>query len=254
MSNLKVSVLIPAFNEEQYIIKTLEAIMLQDYVDFEVIVVNNASTDKTAEKVKEFIERNTNNSHFITLVYEGKQGTNYARERGRRIATGQIIAQLDADCIPEKNWISNGVRSLKKNKAVAVTGPYYYFDSFLYRRQLTLLAQIIFYPIINMITQKCKCGGIIIGGNSFIDADTLERAGGYNVDLTFYGDDVDIAKRVSKFGWISYSNSLILNTSSRRFAALGFNKVQKKYRKAFFDVIFFNRVQINESIELIHPR
>ena len=250
----KVSVLIPAFNEAQYINKTLKAILRQDYSDFEVIVVNNASTDATEEIVKNFIAEHKGSSDKIRLVFEARRGTNNARECGRKLATGDIIAQLDADCIPSANWISKAVRQLQRNNVIAVTGPYDYYDSNFFRRQLTLLAQFIFYPFINAIVQLNHRGGIIIGGNSFIDAAVLEKAGGYNVDLTFYGDDIDIAKRISPFGWIAYAPHLILETSSRRFAALGFGHVQKKYRKAFFDLIFLKGIKINESIELIHPR
>ena len=250
----RVSVLIPAFNEAQYISKTLKAILSQNYTNFEVIVVNNASTDDTEDAIQKFIKEHPGSSDIIKLAFEGRRGTNFARECGRKMATGDIIAQLDADCIPSPDWISEGVQQLQKNKVVAVTGPYDYFDTSFFRRQLTLLAQVIFYPIINCIVQLNQRGGIMIGGNSFIDAAVLKKTGGYNVDLTFYGDDVDLAKRVSRFGWIEYSHRLIIKTSSRRFAALGFNHVQKKYRKAFFDVIFLNRIKINESIELIHPR
>ncbi len=254
MKKYKVSVLIPAFNEEKYITKTLEALLKQDYPNFEIIIVNNASTDRTKSVIEEFITTHSNATNNITLLYETKQGTNYAREKGRKMAIGEIIAQLDADCIPATNWISTGVRLMQKNNVVAVTGPYDYYDSFYLRRSLTLFAQIVFYPIVDTCSQLFKRGGIIIGGNTFIDASVLKNAGGYNTELTFYGDDIDIAKRIFSFGRILYSNRLILKTSSRRFKALGFNKVQKKYRKAFLDLILFKGINVTESIELIHPR
>jgi glycosyltransferase involved in cell wall biosynthesis len=250
----KVSVLIPAFNEEKYITKTLEAITKQDYPDLEVIVINNASTDRTEEMIRAFIEKNPSAAGFITVAYESRQGTNYARECGRKLATGAIIAQLDADCIPAPNWIEQGVRLLQENNVVVATGPYDYYDASFSRRLITSLSQLIFYPIINGVTQLFKRGAILIGGNSFVAADILEKAGGYNVNLTFYGDDIDIAKRVLPFGTIKFSNKLTLKTSSRRFAALGFEPVQKKYRKAFIDLAFSNEIKVNESREIIHPR
>ena len=51
---MKISVIIPAYNEEQYLGKTLEAVLAQDYPDFEVIVVDNASTDGTAKIARSF--------------------------------------------------------------------------------------------------------------------------------------------------------------------------------------------------------
>ena len=253
MKTYKVSVLIPAFNEEKYILTTLQALLKQDYLNFEVIIVNNLSTDNTRKVVEDFINDHPHLQN-MTIVDENLQGTNHARERGRKIATGDIIAQLDADCIPASNWISRGVKLMQKSNIVAVTGPYDYFDTFFFRRYITLLAQIIFYPVVDTFSQLFKKGGIIIGGNTFIDATVLEKAGGYNTSFTFYGDDIDIAKKVFSYGRIFYSNQLILKSSSRRFKALGFNTVQKKYRKAFIDLIFLKGMKIEESIELIHPR
>lgn len=95
-----VSVLIPAFNEEEYILQTLNALMAQDYPRFEIIIANNASTDLTAIIVQEFIDKHTTAGRPIHLVHENRQGTNFARECARLKATGSIVAQLDADCIP----------------------------------------------------------------------------------------------------------------------------------------------------------
>src|SRR3990167_5374338 len=109
-SDMKVSVVIPAYNEEKWIGQTLEAILEQDYQDFEVIVVDNASTDKTSDIVKLFKDAR------ITLINEPKKGILYAREAGRKIATGDILAQLDADCLTKKDWISNAVKKFENEK------------------------------------------------------------------------------------------------------------------------------------------
>ena len=250
----KVSVLIPSFNEEKYIALTLAAMTKQEYNNYEVIIINNASTDKTEEVIEHFLNENPNARKIITVINETRKGTNYAREAGRKMASGTIIAQLDADCIPSSSWVSTGVNLLLKERVVAVTGPYDYFDGFKFRRYSSLIAQMIFYPIIDTCAQYFERGGIIIGGNAFINAQVLETAGGYNTSLTFYGDDIDIAKRIFYRGRILYSNKLIMKSSTRRFKALGFNRVQKKYRKAFLDMIFFNEIKTDESIELVHPR
>ena len=249
----KVSVIIPAFNEDKYISKTLDCIASQDYPNYEVIIINNASTDKTFEVVTSYIaEHQVGN--YIQVVQESRQGTQFARECGRKTATGTIIAQLDADCLPAQNWLSTGVRLFKNDKVVAVTGPYAYIDCPLGTRIYTYLGQSIFYKLINSVIQLFHRGGIIIGGNAFIRAAVLEKSGGYNTGLTFYGDDVDTAARVSTFGKIRYSNKLQLKTSYRRFAALGFWKVQNKYSRFFLHAVFHGKVDSKESFEFNHPR
>ena len=121
----KVSVIIPAYNEEKYILQTLSALLKQDYPCFEIIIADNASTDSTSLLIKQFIDKQPLSGISIQLKYENRQGTNFARECARQAATGSIIAQIDADCIPSSNWISKGVLSLGTNqKRIAVTGPY----------------------------------------------------------------------------------------------------------------------------------
>lgn len=249
----KVSVLIPAYNEEKYILKALECIIQQDYANYEVIVIDNASTDQTSTIVREFIEINKWETH-IKLIYEGRKGTQYAREAGRKQATGSIIAQIDADCLPLKNWIKKGVKELKGNRIVAVSGPYDYFDSPFFIRLLTLLSQFSFLKAMNSFVQFARRGAILIGGNILIKAEVLEKSGGYNTSLSFYGDDVDMALKASSFGKVVFCNRLVMKTSSRRYSAQGFFKVQAKYNHFFFRSVFHQPADSHESIELMHPR
>ncbi len=248
-----VSVIIPAYNEEKYIIKTLSAVLQQDYPNYEVIVVNNASTDATERLVNEFIQTLPATGPQIIFCTEEKQGTNYARECARKLATGKIIAQLDADCVPGKHWVSNGVKLLS-GSAVAATGPYDYFDAPIYMRAFTFLSQYLTYPIVSTIVQVANRGGILIGGNAFVKAKVLELAGGYNTAFTFYGDDVDIAAKVSSLGWIRFSSTLLLPSSSRRYKAIGFWKVIKKYQDCFWNVVFRKDTNPFDTLEMNHPR
>lgn len=249
----KVSVLVPAYNEEAYILKTLEALLQQDYPNYEVIVVNNGSADRTAEVVSSFIYRKAQTFKF-RLLHERQQGTQAARECGRRMASGDIIAQLDADCIPPSNWISKGVELMQEKGAVAVAGPYDYFDSRFFIRTLTHISQLFVLQPLNQLVQFFKRGGIIIGGNVFIKAAVLEKAGGYNTALRFYGDDVDIALKVSRYGHILFTRKITVKSSSRRYNAFGFFQVQAKYTKAFWQTLFSKGISYADSGELLHPR
>ncbi|WP_121357603.1 glycosyltransferase [Flavisolibacter nicotianae] len=249
----KVSVLVPAYNEEKYILKTLEALQQQDYTNCEVLIINNASTDRTAEVVRSFIYRNHLTFKF-RLLNEGRQGTQFARECGRKNATGVIIAQLDADCLPSPNWISNGVKLLQQKGIAAVAGPYDYFDGKFLVRTLTYFSQLLVLQPLNTIVQVFRKGGVVIGGNVFIHAAILERAGGYNTALCFYGDDVDIALKVSRYGHILFTRKITVKSSSRRYNAKGFFNVQAKYTRAFFQSLFRKGINAQQSVELAHPR
>ena len=249
----KISVVIPVFNEEKYILKTLKAITSQDYKNYEIVLVNNASTDATDEIIKYFIQTTPST---INIIYETeyKQGTNYARECGRRLATGDIIAMLDADCVPDFYWVSSGAKQFIDKKVVAATGAYYYYDASFLLRVFSLVTQLVIFKCINRIIQYNKKGAILIGGNSFIKATTLYSIGGFNTNLTFYGDDTDLAIKLSKYGKVNYSTILTLKTSSRRYKALGFWKVNKQYQTVFKDLLMGKTISSSQSLEMVHPR
>ncbi len=251
--NPKVSVIIPVFNEEKYIQKTLNAIIAQDYKNYELIIVNNASTDATDSIIKYFIQSVPTS---ISIIYqtEYRQGTNYARECGRRLATGDIIAMLDADCIPDYFWVSNGAKKLQTNNTVAATGAYYYYDASIVLRLFSLISQLVIFKFVNRVIQINKKGAILIGGNAFINANLLQQIGGFNTNLTFYGDDIDIAIKLSNYGNVSYATILTIKTSSRRYKACGFWKVNKKYQTIFKDLLLGKTISSSQSLELIHPR
>src|SRR5689334_20387724 len=98
---MKISVIIPAYNEEQALAATIQSVLDQNYPNFEIIIVNNASSDNTQEIAQRFP---------VKVVLEPRKGLLYARERGRKEATGEIIANIDADCLPKSNWLSSGIK------------------------------------------------------------------------------------------------------------------------------------------------
>lgn len=253
LSQPRVSVIIPAFNEEKYILKTLRAIISQSYKNYEIIIVDNNSTDSTESLINYFIQK-TPTSITINYLKEKRQGTNFARECGRRFASGDIIALLDADCLPDYYWIAKGVATLKKENVVAVSGAYFYYDSNLAVKLFSLLSQLTVFKLVNYLIQVKNKGAILLGGNIFVSAYLLEGIGGFNTNLTFYGDDIDLAIKLSKHGKIKFTSSLTIKTSSRRFKSIGFWQVNKKYQSVFKDLLLGRTITQHQSLELIHPR
>lgn len=101
-SSLKVSVVIPTYNEEDTIEECLKALVAQERPLDEIIVVDNNSTDRTVEIVEEFCKKNS----YIKLLTEQQQGVQFARSRGFNNATGNIIARIDADTIVDPGWVT----------------------------------------------------------------------------------------------------------------------------------------------------
>jgi glycosyltransferase involved in cell wall biosynthesis len=91
------SIIIPAYNEERYLARCLDAIAVQTEVPFEVIVVDNNSIDRTAVIAKQY--------SFVTLIRELKQGRAFAQNAGFDAATGTVLARIDVDAILPTNWV-----------------------------------------------------------------------------------------------------------------------------------------------------
>lgn len=89
-----VSVIIPSYNSEKYIAKTLDAVCAQTYADFEVLVMNDCSHDRTAEIVESYATKDSR-IHLVNLP--GNKGVSHARNTGVRMASGEWIAFLDSD-------------------------------------------------------------------------------------------------------------------------------------------------------------
>jgi glycosyltransferase involved in cell wall biosynthesis len=230
MDPLKISIVIPAYNEAEVISDTLVAVLAQDYKNKEIIVVNNASKDNTFEVASRFP---------VKVVTEDKKGLLHARERGRVEATGDIIVNIDADCLPETDWLTRGAKHFENAAIVGVTGPYDYHDGGFVFRNVSLAFQKNIYHPMSIFLQLpfVKGGAVLIGGNNFIRSEVLKKFGGYDTSILFYGEDTDTAKKVAKHGKVKFDRSLHMKTSARRFKQEGTVKITLKYLFHFFKVI-----------------
>ncbi|KAA0022895.1 glycosyltransferase [Antrihabitans cavernicola] len=100
MSKLTLSVVIPAHNEEHYIGKCLDALLTQEDDLHEILVVDNNSTDRTAEIVRSYLPRHPK----LKLLAEPRPGVAFARNLGFDTATGEILGRLDADSRAYDSW------------------------------------------------------------------------------------------------------------------------------------------------------
>lgn len=95
--NIKISVIIPAYNAENTIVKCIESVLIQTNPIHEIVIINDGSNDNTVSVVNKLI--NTNTLHNIILLNQNNAGPSIARNNGIKYATGNWIAFLDADDI-----------------------------------------------------------------------------------------------------------------------------------------------------------
>jgi len=117
----KVSVIMTVYNEEEYVRESVTSVLNQTYKDFELVVVNDGSTDRTQE-----ILENEFNDRRVKVFSQENKGRIRALNRAIELSMGEYIAILDADdyCLPER--LKKQVRFLDRNPDVAVVGTAYY--------------------------------------------------------------------------------------------------------------------------------
>lgn len=238
MRKMKLSFVIPAYNEEKVLGKCLESVLREarDAIcDIEILVVNNASTDRTDEVARSF--------SGVRVVDEPRKGLVRARQAGYEASSGDLIANVDADTILPKGWIDRVIREFASNQhLVALSGPYYYHDlsPFLnwWVRAFYRLGKGV--SVIHTLVTG-RSGTMLQGGNFILRRRALERAGGFNLRFDFYGEDTAIAKRMSEEGEVKFTFALPMYTSGRRLQAEGIFRMTGKYAMNFLWVIFFHK-------------
>lgn len=230
---MKFSIIIPAWNEEDFVGAAVGALQAQDYPrnQFEIIVVDNNSTDGTAEAARK--------AGADKVVKETEQGTNMARNRGVKEARGKMLAFLDADCIPPPDWLRHLEKNLNKRGVVATTGPYDLgFVGF--KKCLDICYTRILFRFTPRMLETIfrKKTAIIIGGNFAMERTAMDVIGEFP-RYRFFGDDTAIAQTIArKAGKVFYDTSLLVKSSPRRLDQYGLVITALRYAFHFFKVYF----------------
>lgn len=230
-----VSLVIPAYNEEKYIGACLDSVFSSGAKFFEIIVVDNGSTDHT----KEIVESYKN----VRIVSEEKRGVMFARQRGINETTGDIVAFIDADTIMLSGWYEQIIKMFSGDLILAsLSGPYI-FDGISLRTKILVW---IFYYLITLPIYYIL-GYAAIFGNFAIRRSVLEKMGGLNTEILFYGDDTDTVKRANRFGKTIFSMDFKIRTSPRRFAQEGILFTAWRYVINFAYIVFLDKPHTKEQ-------
>ena len=237
---IKVSVVIPAYNEEKNIARCLEALSEQDFsLPYEIIVVDNNSADKTSDIAHRF---------GVKVLLEKKKGVGHARQTGFDQAKGEIIASSDADTIQPKDWLTKIYQLFKKYpRLVGVSGPFVFIDKgrFFNRFVKMLTPSII---VLDKIMGRGK--NHYTGMNFAVRKDVFKQVGGFNTNLRF-GEDIDLSKRMGKVGRIRFTPKLRVLTSSRRWQV---NKELITYLTNYFNAALTGKPLVNKLPGFEHKK
>jgi len=206
-----VSVIIPVFNDPIGIRNALEALTNQSYDSrcFEIIVVDNGSTDETFRVVKNFIRQFP--SLIQSVIENKKRGSYAARNAGIKHVKGDLIAFTDSDCIPEFNWLERGVEAFKIQKRSVAAG---HIEIFFTHSKPNIWE---YYDASHSLNQESYVKNYEFGttANLFVLKELFDRYGLFLKNLKS-GGDYEFCRRLVKGGEkIDYLNDAIVRHPAR---------------------------------------
>lgn len=231
---MKLSIVIPAYNEEAYLGACLQAVAAELQAQaargpFEIVVVDNASTDRTAAVACAV--------PGVELVHEPRKGLTQARQCGLDAARGAILAYVDADTRMPAGWVGRLLDGFERDPAVVcVSGPYRYHDLARFKGALVHAYWAVIARVAYAFTRY-----MAVGGNFAARRDALARIGGFDTSIAFYGEDTDIARRLATVGRVVFDWDLVMPTSARRLRGDGFLTTAARYALNFLWAVWAKR-------------
>jgi cellulose synthase/poly-beta-1,6-N-acetylglucosamine synthase-like glycosyltransferase len=244
---MQLAFVIPAYNEQALIGKCVESVLAEikrsGRTDVDVVVVNNNSTDRTAEVAGSYAG--------VRVVDEKQKGLVSARDGGFKATTAELVANIDADTMVPPGWLDTVFHEFETDpKLVCLSGPYIYYDLSPWNRFLITM----FYGLTKLIywvnRYILRVGSVVQGGNFVFRRDAWIKAGGFNREIKFYGEDTDVAVRLSKVGKVKWIFKLKMLTSGRRLAEEGVFKTAMTYTLNFFWVTFAGKPATKEHTDI----
>lgn len=243
---MRLSFVVPAYNEEHYLAACLDSILREtrgSSLPTEIIVVNNASTDQTRAVASRYPE--------VKIVDEPRKGLTYARQAGLEACTGQLIANVDADSRLPEGWLKRVFEEFGSTpELLALSGPLVYYDL---TPGQSLLVQVFYalawamYATNRYVLRK---GSMVQGGNFVVSRAAMDRIGGFDVSIAFYGEDTDIARRLSALGKVRFTFSLKMFSSARRLKKEGVLRMAWRYSLNYCWTTFLARPYTHEYIDI----
>ena len=222
---MRLSFVVPAYNEEAYLPACLESILEQTRElsePVEIIVVNNASTDRTREVALGYAG--------VRVVDEPNKGLTFARQAGFAASTGELIANVDSDSRLTPGWVRKVLAEFAGDaKLVALSGPFVYYDLTPRQRVSVRIFYVAAFLVYAINRYVLRAGSMVQGGNFVLRRDALEKIGGFNTEIAFYGEDTDIARRMNAVGDVKFTFDLKMFSSARRLKNEGMMTIAARY-------------------------
>jgi O-antigen biosynthesis protein len=216
----RVSVVVCAYNAERTMDQCLGSLAVLNYPDYEVIVVNDGSGDRTLDIAEKY--------SFCRIISQPNKGLSVARNVGAEAAKGEIVAYTDSDCVADPDWLTYLVARMETNNLAACGGPNFPPS------EDTLVPAVVAVapggPTHVLISDEVA--EHIAGCNMAFRREILMRLGGFDPIYRAAGDDIDICWRFQDAGYVIGFSPAALVWHFRRNTISAYFNQQRGYGKA----------------------
>lgn len=224
---MRVSVIIPALNEEKNIEATLKAVRNQDYKGpIELIVADGHSTDKTVQISEKYANK---------VVMETTRTIAAGRNAGAKAARGDLLLYTDADTIVESAWVRKMVGAFKDPQVVAAFGMIKPIGANPIEKWMLTSSVWFAATFLNFLRMDYT-----YGNNMALRKSAFDKIGGFDIYLVT-GEDTDIIKRIRKQGRVVFVPDAVAHYSIRRIRDWGYRKYLWFHTKNFFMTLIFGK-------------
>ncbi len=199
---MKFSILVPAYNEEQSISPCLNSLISIDYDDKEIIVIDDASTDRTVQVVEKYLSKGV-----ILVKREINGGRAAALNSGLQKATGDVVVTTDADTVVHSKWLQRFKSCFEQEGVVAVGGAYQAHN----KDKLLVNTTDILDQIMNRVFKKSLIPNKLSGVNSAIRREALLSLGGFN-ENSWWSEDSELGWKLGRIGGVVYDPDNVVAT------------------------------------------
>ncbi|WP_346290803.1 glycosyltransferase [Sphaerothrix gracilis] len=222
--SIKVSIIIPCFNCAETVANTISSLISQDLAgNFEIIVVDNNSTDNSREVVATF-------EQVRSVIEDEIQNAAATRNQGIAQAAGEIIAFTDADCVPRQNWLTQGIKALQTSQADFIGGRVVVEPLTPQSSTAEMLDTLYSFSQKNLI----KNYRAAMTGNLMIKKSAITKIGWFDETLNEL-EDIDLGMRLSAAGFaIAYAPDCIVSHPPRTTAQQVWHKSKRSGHGGFW--------------------
>jgi cellulose synthase/poly-beta-1,6-N-acetylglucosamine synthase-like glycosyltransferase len=215
----RISVVVCSYNGSRTLSETLTALKNLDYPDYEIIVVDDGSTDQTGIIAEEY---------GVRLIRADHNGLSEARNLGMNAATGEIVAYIDDDAYPDPHWLAYLASAFMRTNHVGIGGPNIAppGDGVI----AECVANAPGGPVHVLLSDDVA--EHIPGCNMAFRREQLVAIGGFDPRFRIAGDDVDICWRLQERGWTLGFAPTAVVWHHRRNSIRGYFKQQRNYAEA----------------------